>query len=477
MDIPLCEFLKCHPFQKGWESLFNNLNNMKRTLTLLAAIALSTYLLSCAHDASARLDLQLTDLLDIHSKTGSSDWYIMPESDDYASLPNQDPKNPVTANKVRLGKMLFFETGIGLEAKYTFETATYSCSSCHVPERSFTAGRFQGVADGGIGFGRTGESRTKHPLYQGSEVDAQGARPLPTINLAYVTNALWAGSFGTFDVNEGTESSWSFDTLTEINFKGFKGLEANNQRALIVHRQVMNPTLAAELGYKEMFDEAFPDIPVAERYSRKTVAFAIAAYQRSVLTNRAPFQQFLRGNHDAMSEQQKRGAILFFDKAGCVNCHNSPSLNSVPHEFFALGVYDMYQNPRETFRTNKEDRRNLGRAGFTYRDEDMFKFKVPQLYNLKEFGFYFHGASKRSLREVVEYFNNGVTENPNVPRDRVSGFFHPLGLTEEEIDDLTEFLTNGLYDPDMLRYKPDFVMSGNCFPNNDPLSRIEMSCK
>jgi hypothetical protein len=91
VDIPLCEFLKCHPFQKGWESLFNNLNNMKRTLTLLAAIALSTYLLSCAHDASARLDLQLTDLLDIHSKTGSSDWYIMPESDDYASLPNQDP--------------------------------------------------------------------------------------------------------------------------------------------------------------------------------------------------------------------------------------------------------------------------------------------------------------------------------------------------------------------------------------------------
>ena len=66
---------------------------------------------------------------------------------------------------------------------------------------------------------------------EGDEVDAQGARPLPTINLAYVSNALWAGAFGSFDVNEGTESVWNQDTLIEINFKGFKGLEANNQRA------------------------------------------------------------------------------------------------------------------------------------------------------------------------------------------------------------------------------------------------------
>lgn len=449
---------------------------MKKSFTLFLAIVGVTYFLACKHDSSLPLDAQLEKLLADRSKTGSADWYIMPESDDYAALPNQDAKNPVTAEKVALGKMLFFETGIGLEAKYEYELATFSCSSCHVPERGFTAGRFQGIADGAIGFGQTGEARAKHPLYLGDEVDAQGARPLPTINLAYVSNALWAGSFGTFDVNEGTESVWNQDTLIEINFKGFKGLEANNQRALVVHRQIMNKAIADSLGYTAMFDAAFPEIPVNERYSRKTVAFAIAAYQRSLLTNQAPFQEYLKGDKNAMTEQQKRGAVLFFSKAGCVNCHNSPSFNSVPHEFFALGVKNHYQSGFEVFRTGPNDRRNLGRGGFTYREEDMHKFKVPQLYNLKDFDFYFHGASKRSLREVVEYFNEGVPENPDVPKSQISGFFRPLGLTDSEMTDLTEFLTYGLYDPNLLRYKPEQTMSGNCFPNNDPLSRIEMGC-
>ncbi|MBL7827917.1 MAG: hypothetical protein JNJ57_14905 [Saprospiraceae bacterium] len=449
---------------------------MKKVFTLLLTISALTYFLSCKNEPNVDLDSQLTNLLESRSKTGSIDWYRMPESDDYAALPNQDAKNPVTAVKVELGKMLFFETGMGLEAKYPFELATFSCSSCHVPERGFTAGRFQGIADGAIGFGQTGEGRAKHPLYLGDEVDAQGARPLPTMNLTYVSNALWAGTFGSFNVNEGTESVWNQDTLVEINYKGFQGLEANNQRALIVHRQIMDKAIADSLGYTAMFDQAFPEIPVNERYSRKTVAFAIAAYFRTILTNQAPFQEFVKGNTGAMSDQQKRGAALFFGKAGCVNCHNSPSLNSVPHEFFAIGVKNHYQTGNEVFRTGPSDKRNLGRGGFTSREEDMNKFKVPQLYNLKDVGFYFHGASKRSLRDVVEYFNEGIPENPDIPKSQISGFFHPLGLTNAEMDDLTEFLETGLFDPNMLRYKPSVTMSGNCFPNNDPLSRIEMGC-
>jgi cytochrome c peroxidase len=435
------------------------------------------YFLSCVHDPDFNYDALLQDALDRHSKTGSYEWYIMPESDDYASLPNQDAKNPVTQAKVDLGKMLFFETGLGLEPAYPVSKATYSCSSCHIPSRGFTAGRFQGVADGAVGFGTSGEGRSKHPVYQGSEVDAQGARPLPTMNLTYVTNALWAGTFGSFHVNEGTQSVWHQDTLVEINFKGLQGLEANNARALIVHRQVINKAVTDALGYTEMFDKAFPEIPESQRYTRETGAFAIAAYFRTILTNQAPFQRWLKGDRNAMNEQQKRGALLFFGKAGCVNCHNSPSLNSVPHEFFAIGVHDLYQSGFNVFRTDASDKRNIGRGGFTERAEDMHKFKVPQLYNLKDVGFYFHGASKKSLREVVEYFNNAVPENPNVPASQISAFFRPLGLNSQEIDDLTEFLEQGLFDPNMSRYVPERVMSGNCFPNNDPLSRVEMGCK
>lgn len=449
---------------------------MRKSTTIFFLIALTGYFLSCVHDPDLNLNKLLEEQLNLRSATGSLEGYILPESTDFASLPNQDAKNPVTQAKVELGRMLFFETGLALEPKYPISKSTYSCSSCHVPSRGFTAGRFQGIADGAVGFGQHGELRSKNPLYFGEEVDAQGARPLPTINLTYVTNALWAGTFGSFDVNTGTESVWHQDTLVEINFKGLKGLEANNARALVVHRQVINKAVTDSLGYTQMFDEAFPEIPVGQRYSRETGAFAIAAYFRTILTNRAPFQNWLKGDKSALTDKQKKGALLFFGKAGCSNCHNSPSLNSSPHQFFALGVKDHYQTGLNVFRTGPSDKRNLGRGGFTESEGDKFKFKVPQLYNLRDVGFYFHGASKRTLREVVEYFNDGIPENPNVPKSQISGFFRPLGLTPEEMDDLVDFLENGLFDPELERYAPLQTMSGNCFPNNDPLSRIEMGC-
>jgi cytochrome c peroxidase len=436
------------------------------------------YVISCGNENLAELnyDSPLKDVLDQTSTTGSYTGYIMPESTDYANLPNQDRKNPVTAEKVALGKMLFFETGLGLENKYSSSKQAYSCSSCHVPNRGFTAGRFQGIADGAIGFGKHGEGRSKNPEYLGHEVDAQGARPLPTINTTYVTNALWAGTFGSFDVNVGTEGVWNQDSLIAINHEQLMGLEANNARALVVHRQVINKAVTDQLGYTEMFDKAFPDVPQSIRYSRKTGAFAIAAYFRTILTNEAPFQRWLKGEKEAMTTQQKKGAMLFFGKAACVNCHNSPSLNAFPHQFFAIGVNNLYQSKYEVFATGAADKRNIGRGGFTGRYQDMHKYKVPQLYNLRDVGFYFHGASKTSLREVVEYFNLGIPENSDVPTSQISSFFRPLHLSKEEVDDLTEFLENGLFDPNLERYAPARTMSGKCFPNNDPQSKKDLGC-
>jgi cytochrome c peroxidase len=443
---------------------------------LLTLVVIATFLGACTKDKLAtNLDQELIEALEAASPSGSKDSYVMPESDDYANLPNQDAKNPITAAKVELGRLLFFETGLALSPKYPVSKQTYSCSSCHVPSMSFTAGRFQGIADGGVGFGDHGEARVKNSQYGGSEVDAQGARPLPVINLTYVTNALWAGSFGSFGVNVGTESAWNQDTLIAINHKGLEGLEANNARALIVHRQVINKQVTDTLGYTAMFDAAFPEIPEYERYTLQTGANAIAAYFRTILTNRAPFQRWLKGDNAAMTEQQKRGAILFFDKAGCKNCHNSPSLNAM--RFEAVGVNNLYQSPYDVYRTNINDARNFGRGGFTKRPEDMFKYKVPQLYNLKHVGFYFHGASKTSLRDVVEYFNKGIPENQDVPASQISSKFNPLGLSKQEVDDLTEFLENGLYDPDITRYAPKSTMTGNCFPNNDPQSQRDMGCE
>src|SRR5690606_33990533 len=201
-----------------------------RPVVLFYICVASLVLPGCKHEYVQDLDLDLTEALNASSRTGDYSAYILPSGSDLSALPNQDPKNPVTLEKVELGRMLFFETGIGLDAKNSVSLQTYSCGSCHIPERGFTAGRFQGIADGAGGFGHFGDGRHKNPAYTGDQVDAQGARPLPVINTTFVTNALWAGTFGSFDVNEGTEDAWSQDTLVEINYKGLMGLEANNER-------------------------------------------------------------------------------------------------------------------------------------------------------------------------------------------------------------------------------------------------------
>ena len=418
-------------------------------------------------------DVQLENAIKKFSATGDLDYYILPESNDYANIPTS-PENPITPVKVALGKFLFFETGLGLSPMQEIGEGTYSCGSCHIPAAGFKPGREQGIGEGGTGFGLNGEDRTMSELYVAEQIDAQGARPLSMLNAAYVTNALWNGQFGAGGVNEGTEAYWKHENGTDLNALGFGGLETQNMESLKLHRMVINEEVVTNLGYKPYFESAFSDFPIEERYSDKAASFAIAAYLRTLITNKAPFQDYLKGNRDALSEQEKRGAMLFFGDAKCAACHSSPSLNSTG--FYALGVKDLYECGTDVFNTSADDIRNLGRGSFTGQAEDMHKFKVPQLYNLKDTPFYFHGSSKTTLEGVVKYFNDAIPENSVVPAEQIPPIFQPLGLSQTDVDDLVAFLENGLHDPDLERYAPEYVLSGNCFPNNDEQSKIDLGC-
>ena len=422
---------------------------------------------ACTHEKLSVLDRELLQ------KIGDRNKYILPSTTNLAAIP-QSKANPLTPEKVALGKLLFFEPAFANESKQDAGRYTFTCSTCHVPSAGFRPGRMQGIADGGFGFGLQGETRIKYPTYPNDSIDAQGARPLSVLNVAFVTNSMWNGSFGSDNVNIGTESVWGqFDPGTAINHEQLGNLEGQNIEGLKVHRMMYNEYTVVTNGYQPMFDAAFPDVPLPERYSRKTASFAISAYLRSLLTTEAPFQLWLNGNEEAMTDEQKRGAILFFGKLNCQSCHSEPNLGSM--QFAALGVEDLFENGG--IKTSINDRRNLGRGGFTGLEEDMFKFRVPQLYNLGDSGPYFHGASKSTLEEVVRYFNDGIPENPRVPQGQLSYFLRPLGMTEQEIKDVTAFLKDGLHDPNLNRYVPERVISGMCFPNNDPLSQSDMGCQ
>ena len=420
------------------------------------------------------IDDQLLATIDQASITGSYSHFILPDDGDYLSIPNQDPSNPVTKEKVELGKMMFFETGFALKPFNETAVGTYSCATCHVPEAGYTPGRFQGIADGGIGFGFSGEMRRKSDNYGEYDIDAQGLRALSVLNVAYVTNTLWSGEFGGSDENVGTEDVWDKKPGSSLNTLGFKALETQNIRNFELHRMVINKQVLDSLGYTEMFDAAFPDLDPEDRYSELGGSYALSSYLRSLITNQAPFQKYLKGNRGAMNVQEKRGAKLFFGKANCVSCHSGPAFNE--NKFIAVGVKDLYEI-QSALATEEGDIKNLGRSGFTDNDRDAYKFKVPQLYNLREAHFYFHGSSKNTLKEVVEYFNDGIAENPNVPQNQLSPNFRPLNLSDGEIDDLVAFMKNGLHDSSYERFVPDEVLSGNCFPNNDEISRNDIGCK
>lgn len=100
------------------------------------------------------------------------------------------------------------------------------------------------------------------------------------------------------------------------------GPESQIIEGLDLHRMVINEAALDTLGYMPLFDASFPEFPRSERYSKMTASFALSAYLRSLTTTHAPFQQWLKGDESAMGQEEKKGALLFFGKAGCIDCHN-----------------------------------------------------------------------------------------------------------------------------------------------------------
>lgn len=395
--------------------------------------------------------------------------YKLPDSDDFNAIP-QDPRNPLTADKVALGKLLFHETRLGTTNLDPQGLHTYSCATCHHAEAGFQSGLAQAIGEGGVGFGATGEGRKANPLYAIGLIDVAPLRTPSVLNTAYQEVMMWSGQFGGTGVNKGTEASWTPGTPKYNNSYGYQGLETTGLSAETRHRLVPDTAwLASSPVYKHLFNAAFNELPVKERISNLTVALAIAAFERTVLPNQSPFQQWLRGDNNAMTKDEQDGKAIFFGKGNCSSCHSGPGLNAMA--FYSLGFSDLADGVGGAFNVPDRATEFLGRGGFTNKKADMFKFKTPQLYNLKDVKYLGHGSSFTSVTDVIRYINNAVPQNKNVPASQLAEQFKPLNLTETEINKLTIFVENALYDPSLSRYVPEALPSGNCIPNNDAQSK------
>ena len=422
------------------------------------------------------LDEQLETVLNeagaaVHNSNMAA--FNMPLSDDYASIP-QDPNNPITEVKVILGKRLFHETGMLVDNVLPQGAGTASCASCHHAKAGFQAGRIQGVGEGGMGFGERGEGRVNDTNYREDQLDVQPIRSPSAMNGAYQIVNLWNGQFGATGPNTGTESRWTEGTPIFTNFLGFEGLETQAIAGLSVHRMgsVENSVIATNEVYSKLFDQAFPG--EMDPVNRENAGLAIAAFERTLLSNQAPFQRWLDGDLTAMTDAEKRGAVLFFGKAACVDCHNGPALSSMT--FYALGMNNLDGPGVYGDGPASAEGPNLGRASFTGNAADEYKFKTPQLYNLTDSPFFGHGGNFRSVREVVEYKNEAIPQNSAVPTSQLAAEFQPLDLSDDEITDLVAFIETGLYDANLDRYVPDSLPTGNCLVVADPQSRSESGC-
>ena len=161
----------------------------------------------------------------------------------------------------------------------------------------------------------------------------------------------------------------------------------------------------------------------SEEISAQRVAKAIADYERTRMSGNSPWDRWRRGGEEnAVSSEVREGHELFFGKAGCNQCHLGQ--NFTDSSFHNLGVgWD-----GEGF---KDD----GRFAVTQEQVDKGAFKTPSLRDVTKHPPYMHDGSIRTLREVVEFYAQGCTPNPQLdPKIKL------LDLTDEEIDRLVDFM-------------------------------------
>ncbi|MBI4902720.1 MAG: hypothetical protein HY820_03745 [Acidobacteria bacterium] len=286
-----------------------------------------------------------------------------------------------------------------------------------------------------------------------------------------------------------------------LNPFDFTAVESVALLLLDAHRMLdfQSAELQKIAAYRKLFRDAFPEeaaqAPGCSPQSTPspgncdllindiTVLRATATFLRTAVSRNTPWDRFLAGENGSLTAGQRRGAKLFFTAAseggaGCYSCHSGPMLNKqvndpdvagagqfVEENFFNLGLGDHPLQTLNVLARTDPNFRDDGRREITGRDSDAFKFRALTLRQLKDGKFFFHNGSFTNVKDVVQYFNRGVPQDAGAAAagtlsarftyPRGAGSPRGLGLSGEQVEDLTDFLENGLYDPALVRFDPE----------------------
>jgi cytochrome c peroxidase len=306
------------------------------------------------------------------------------------------PENPVTPEKVALGRKLYFDTRLSMDG-------TVSCATCHDPAKGFSDGR---KVSTGVG-GKT------------------GTRNSPTVlNAVFNEFQFWDGRAG------GLEDQ-------------AKGPMVNPVEMGMASHEVVSAAVAKVPEYKAEFQKVFgrdPDIDA--------IVQAIASFERTVVSGNSKVDRFLAGDKTALTEAGQRGWVLWNGKARCNTCHalGESTPNLTDNKFHNIGVAAKnkdfaglarraaaVKDPAEL--AFHPEFTELGRFVVTRQPKDIGAFKTPGLRDIALTGPYMHDGSEATLMDVVNFYDRGGEPNPYL-----DGGVVPLKLTEQEKQDLVVFM-------------------------------------
>jgi cytochrome c peroxidase len=298
--------------------------------------------------------------------------------------------NPGTPAKVELGRNLFYDPVLSSDGKV-------ACATCHSEIWGMSDGLSQSIGVGGTGPtgpGRVGPTKTR--------------RNAQTLwNVAYREALFWDGRAATLEEQ----------ALAPLHATH----ELGRDPAAVVAQLGQIPA------YVKLFEAAFPEASPA--VSVESLARALSAFERSMVTDRASYDHYVRGDEGALSETSKRGMFLFGD-AGCAGCHVPPTFDSPGYADRRVpGIVGV---------------RDPGREGITHDAADHDGFRVPTLRNLRETGPYFHTGAVDTLEDAVRH-EAGLAARP---------------LGDDEVHAIATFLDKWLVDPSRSPSRPAHVPSG-----------------
>lgn len=313
--------------------------------------------------------------------------------------------NPQTAEKIELGMLLYFDNRLSGDA-------SLSCATCHDPRMGWTDG-----SDICRGYPGTIHWRNCQTI----------------VNTAYYNKLFWAGAATSLE--------------SQAPSAALGAVAGNGENDVLQERLRQIPEYVRR--FNDVFGTERPEILDAWR--------AMASFERTLVQRDTPFDNYMNGDEDALSEQARRGMELFEGRAGCIRCHNGAFFTD--ERYYNLGIpeNDRFQNeallqitfrfeqyakgvPESVYRNTHTD---LGLFYRTRRPEDMGKFRTPTLRYLTYSAPYMHNGVFYELEEVVNFYNEGggddAIEAQFEHRTRTD-LLEPLGLDEQEVQDLVAFL-------------------------------------